>query len=290
MGMTLQQGVPGAGGRNAGDPAPGRSPGPPLMSDTSSNLQKRTVPPDSARKMARDRPEVSAATRFSNLNASLPESYVVTRSYSKHQSTAVDESSSSHYREDVTQEYTRPTLGQGEFSSPFSRFNGNGRITNTAEKSSGYDDEYTSPVLKEAKNLGEHFDVDYYQRGTWHQGGILDDTEYDQDRIMSEDDPTIILTSDSDQLISLPTYTDFSSYEEEEESNGTKSWCDGVMRADVEVATNQWGGLINVSVLHPLFRTDIGLVRALTYQGKHTFKLHGKLIDSPLNQLQHWTT
>jgi hypothetical protein len=220
---------------------------------------------------------MSVEKRDPKLNYSLPEKYEVTRSYSRHQTNAVGESISSHYREDVTQEYARPTLGEGEYSSPFSRFNGNDRITNSADYSSGSDDGYTSPVLRETKNFGEPVDADDYTRSTWHQGSVLDDTDYDQDRAMSEENPTIILTSDSDQSISLPSYPDFLSYEEEEASNETNWWCGDVMRADVKVATNLWPGLFNVTVTHPLFRTDSGLVRAVTYQGKYRLGRHGNL-------------
>lgn len=70
--MNLQHGVPGAGGKNAGDPAPGRSPGPPLMLNTPTNFQRLTVPSDSTRTIVRHRP---VATWAPKLNDSLPEKY-----------------------------------------------------------------------------------------------------------------------------------------------------------------------------------------------------------------------
>jgi hypothetical protein len=272
--MTLQHVVPGAGGRNSGDPAPGRSPGPPMMFDTSTNFQRLTVSPDSTRDISRYRPEISMATRDPKLNDSLPEKSEVTRSYGRHLSSTVGETSSSHYREDVTQEYGKPTLGEDEYSSPFSRFNGDDRITDSGEYVSSSDDGYTIPVLRETKDLRETPDADDYTKDTWRQGSILDDADYNQDRTVSEENPTIILTSDSDQSISLQSYPGFLSYEEEEGDNKTDSWCGGVLSADVKVVTNLWSGLINVTVMHPLFRTDVGLVRVVTYQGKHKLGCH----------------
>lgn len=124
-------------------------------------------------------------------------------------------------------------------------------------------------MLRETKNSAVSVDADDYTKSTWHQGSILDDTDYDRGRTVSEENPTVLLTSDPDQSISLPSYPDFSSYEEEEEaSNETDVWCGGVVQADVNVATNFWAGLMNVTVTHPVLGTDFGLVPTVTYQGK----------------------
>ncbi|KAJ9588498.1 hypothetical protein L9F63_018154, partial [Diploptera punctata] len=79
---------------------------------------------------------------------------------------------------------------------------------------------------------------------------------------MSEESPTIILTSDSDQSMSLPSSVDFASYEDE---NDTYSWCEKV-KDNAEPAAEMWSDLFNVSITHPLFKTEAGLVRGIIYQ------------------------
>jgi hypothetical protein len=273
--MTLQHGVAGAGGRNAGDPAPGRSPGPPFMFNPSVSFQKFTVSPDPSRTVDRHRQEINTAKMDQKINDE-PD---VTRSHGRYQSSTVGVSGSSHYREYVTQEYTKATLINDEYSNPMSRFNGHSRITGSGDDPSAPDIGYTIPGSRETdKDLTETDDD-----RSWHQGGILDDTDNDKDITMSEDSPTVILTSDPDKAIT--SSAGFSSYEEEEASNETSSWCGGGVKADVKVATNLWAGLINTTVMHPLFRTDYGLVRGITYQGKSRPDCPQKLIDSPLNVL-----
>jgi len=266
--MTLQHGVPGAGGRNAGDPAPGRSPGPPVMLDPHRKFQKLTIPSDSSQTMVRHRPEIRVDKRDAKLNDDIPERSEITRSYSRHQESTVGVSSSNSYREYVTQEYTKPTLGDVDYSATVSRFNGNARITSSGDFSGEPDIAYTMPVSRETNmDLNELAEADDFTR-SWHQGGVLDSVDDDQDHAVSEENPTIILTSNSEQSMSLPSLADFSSYDEEEASNGTDFWCGGNLRAEAKVVTNQRAGLINVTVMHPLFRTDFGLVRGVIYQGK----------------------
>lgn len=270
MATTLQHRVPGAGGRDTGDPAPGRSPGPPFRFNPPMNFQRPTVSPAPSRALDRHWQELYTDRSEGKVGDDLSEKADISRSYARYQSSTAEVSSSSHYREDVTQEYTKATLINDEYSNPMLRFNGHSRITNP--DSSGLDKGHTVPVSREANDDDTR---------SWHQGGILDDKDNDDVITISEDDPTVILSSDTDKAISLTSSADFSSYEEQEANNETASWCGGGVKADVEVATDLWVGLINVTVLHPLFRTDYGLVRGVTYQGKRRPDCPQELIDSP---------
>jgi hypothetical protein len=276
--MTLQNGVPGAGGRSAGDPAPGRSPGPPLMLNHSVNFQRLTVSPDSTRTVASHRPEISVNKRDQALLSDISERPGITKSYNRYQTSTVGMLSSSHYREDVTPEYTKATLGDDGYSAPVTRFNGNIGSKSSGHYARGSDNGHTVPLPRTTKQDLDKLDEAYYDSKSWHQGDILGTMDDDHDRAMLEENPTIILSSDSDDSISFPTSVDFSSYEEEEANNETVSWCGSDMKADINLAASQWAGLINVTVVHPLFRTDYGLVRGITYEGKRTGRRY-KLID-----------
>jgi hypothetical protein len=282
MAMTLQHRVPGAGGRDTGDPAPGRSPGPPFRINPPMNFQRHTVSPAPSRALDRHREELYTDKTDEKLGDDLSE---ISRSYGRYQSSTVEVSSSSHYREDVTQEYTKATLINGEYSNPMLRFNGHSRITDP--DSNGPDKGHTVPVSRETnKDLTETDDDT-----RWHQGGILDDKDNDDVIRISEDNPTVILSSDTEKAIS--SSAEFASYEEQEANNETGSWCGGGVKADVDVATSLWIGLINVTVLHPLFRTEYGLVRGVTYQGKcrpdcpHPCKCSQPVGSAPLVGLDH---
>jgi hypothetical protein len=260
--------VPGAGGRNAGDPAPGRSPGPPLMLNHSANFQRLTVSPESTRTVVRHRPEINANKRDQTLLSNLSERSGTTKGYSRYPTSTAGIVSSTHYREDVTPEYTKATLGEDDYSAPVTRFNGYIR-----GKSSGYyaresDKGHTIPIPKETKEDLNKLDEADYDSKTWHQGGILGNMDDDRDRAILEENPMMILSSDPDDSISLPTSIDLSSYGEEETSNETGSWCGSDLKADINIATSQWAGLINVTVAHSIFRTDYGLVHGITYEGK----------------------
>ncbi|KAJ9588497.1 hypothetical protein L9F63_018153 [Diploptera punctata] len=111
--MTLQH-VPGTGGRNSGDPAPGRSPGPPIMLDSPANHQAVSTVP---------------IVRHRSARQLLPEEFPDDISYQE--STVV--SSSSNYREDVTQENTRPTLEEDEF--PLERYSSGARLPDPIDSS-----------------------------------------------------------------------------------------------------------------------------------------------------------
>jgi hypothetical protein len=280
MAMTLQHRVPGAGGRDAGDPAPGRSPGPPFRFNLPMNFQRLTVSPAPSRTVDRHGQELHTDKTDQKVDDDLNEKSDTTRSYGRYQSSAAEVSSSTHYREDVTQEYTKANLMNDEYWNPMLRFNGRSRIT--GDDSSGPDKGHTVPVSRETnKDLTETDD----DTRNWHQGGILYDKDNDDVITISEDNPTVVLSSDTERVISLTSSADFSSYEEEEANNETGSWCGGGVKADVEVATALWVGLINVTVWHPLFRTDQGLVRGVTYQGKRA-----QLIDPPVNILSVYKT
>jgi hypothetical protein len=267
MARTLQHRVPGAGGRDTGDPAPGRSPGPPFRFNPPMNFQRFTISPAPSRTVDRHRQELYTDRRVQNLNDDFNENSDIVRSYNRYQSSTDEASSYTHYREDVTQEYTKATY---ESSNPMLRFNGHSRIINSGDGEP--DKGHTIPVSGETnKDLTETDD----DTRSWHQGGVLDDKDNDEINTMSEDNPNIILTSDTDKAMSLS-----SSYEEQEANNETGSWCGGGVKADVEVATNVWDGLINVTVMHPLFRADHGLVRGVTYQGKRRPDCPHQLIDS----------
>jgi len=267
---TLHNGVPGAGGRNAGDPAPGRSPGPPLMLNNSVNFQRLTVSPDSTRTVARHRPEINANKRDQTLLSNLSERSGTTKGYSRHPTSTAGMLISTHYREDVTPEYTKATLGEDDYSVPVTRFNGYVRSKGSGHYTRESDNGHKIPIPKETKEDLNKLDEADYDSKTWHQGGILGNMDEDRDRPMLEENPTIILSSDPDDSISLPTSIDFSSYEEEEASNETGSWCGSDLKTDINAATSQWAGLINVTVVHPIFRTDYGLVHGITYEGKRT--------------------
>jgi hypothetical protein len=268
--MVLQHPVAGAGGRDAGDPAPGRSPGPPFTFN----------PRDPSQTMERHRQELNTDKTDQKPNGNLDDESDAW-SHGRHQSSTVDVPSSSHYREDVTQEYTKGTLMNDQYSNSVIRFNGHKRITVSGDGSNGPEEGHTMPVSRETNKDSTETDDD-----TWHQGGILDDKDNGEAITMSEEDnPSVILTSDAgDEISSLTSSADFSSYEEEEANNGT-SWCGGGVKADVEVATSTWVALLNVTVRHPLFRTDYGLVRGVTYQGKRRPHHPQQLIDSPVNGL-----
>jgi hypothetical protein len=266
--MTLQNGVPGAGGRNAGDPAPGRSPGPPFMINHSVNLQRLTVPHDSRGKMARRPPEVNLNKRDQTLPRDLPERSGTTKNYSRYRASTVGLLSSGHYREDVTPEYTKTIVGENEHSATVTRLNGNNRSKSSGHHSRGPDNDHTIPMSREKTDDLDKLDETQDDSESWHQGGMLGNTDDDQYRAVLEENPTILLSSDSGDLVSLPSSIGFSSYGEEEASNETGSWCGSDLKSDVNVAASQWAGLINVTVVHPLFRTDYGLVRGITYQGK----------------------
>jgi len=267
---TLHNGVPGAGGRNAGDPAPGRSPGPPLMLNNSVNFQRLTVSPDSTRTVVKHRSEINANKRDQTLLSNRFERSVTTKGYSRYPSSTAGMLSSTHYREDVTPEYTKATLGEEDYSVPVTRFNGYIRSKSSGHYTRESDNGHTIPMPKETKEDWNKLDESDYDSKTWHQGGILGNMDDDRDRAILEENPTIILSSDPDDSISLPTSIDFSSYEEEEANNETGSWCGSDWKTDIDVATSQWVGLINVTVAHPLFRTDYGLVHGITYEGKRT--------------------
>lgn len=271
---TLHNGVPGAGGRNAGDPAPGRSPGPPLMLNNSVNFQRLTFSPDSTRRVARHRPEINVNKRDQKLLSNLSERSVTTKGYSRYPTSSAGMLSSTHYREDVTPEYTKATLGEDDYSVPITRFNGYVRSKSSGHYTRESDNGHTIPMPKVTKEDWNKPDETDYDSKTWHQGGILGNMDEDRDRTMLEENPTMILSSDPDDSISLPTSIDFSSYEEEEVSNETGSWCGSDWKTDINVATSQWVGLINVTVAHPLFRTDYGLVHGITYEGKLTGRLY----------------
>ena len=244
--MTLQQ-VPGAGGRNSGDPAPGRSPGPPLLLEPPVNYQRFANQPVSTRPVSRHRPEELSDGR-------------------RHQDSTVVSSSSS-YRDEITQENTRPTLEDDGFT--MERYSEGVRIPDpidSIEDTGLPDNGFTLPGSREInKEDVDMFGSEDFTR-TWHQGGLLEDFEDDQDHNISEENPTIILTSDADQSMSLPSSVDFTSYEDEE-NNDTYSWCEQA-RDNVEPATELWTDLFNTTVTHPLFRTEAGLVRGIVYQGK----------------------
>ena len=266
---TLQNGVPGAGGRNAGDPAPGRSPGPPFMLNNSVNFQRLTVSPDSTRTVTRRRSEINASKRDQTLLSNLSDRTGTTKGYSRYPTSTAGMSSSILFRENVTPEYTKATMGEDDHSVPVTRFNGYIR-----SKSSGYytrdsDDGHTIPTQKETKEYLDKLD-EADDSKTWHQGGILDNMDDDRDRAMMDENPTIILSSNPEDSVSLPTSIDFSSYEEEEANNETDLWCGSDVLTDIHAATSQWAGLINVTVVHPLFRTEYGLVHGITYEGKGT--------------------
>jgi hypothetical protein len=123
-------------------------------------------------------------------------------------------------------------------------------------------------MSKDSKEDSSKLDEADYDSKTWHQGGILGNMDDDRDRAILEENPPIMLSSDSDDSISLPSSIDPSSYEEEAASNETASWCGSDLKTDIKAATSQWAGLINVTVAHPLFRTDYGLVYGITYEGK----------------------
>jgi hypothetical protein len=273
--MVLQHPVAGAGGRDAGDPAPGRSPGPPFTFN----------PPDPSQTMERQKQELNTDRTEQNPNENLGDKSDVS-SHGKYQSSTVDVSSSSHYREDVTQEYTKGTLMNDQYSNSVIRFNGHTRITVSGVGSGGPEGGHTIPVSRDTNKDSTETDDD-----TWHQGGILDDKDNGEVITMTEEDnPSVILTSDAgDEISSLTSSADFSSYEEEEANNGT-SWCGGGVKADVEVAASTWVALLNVTVRHPLFRTDYGLVRGVTYQGKRRPHHPQQLIDSPVNGLSIYKT
>lgn len=267
---TLHNGVPGAGGRNAGDPAPGRSPGPPLVLNNSVTFQRLTVSPDSTRTVARHRPEINANKRDQTLFSNLSERSGATKGYSRYPTSTAGMLSSTHYREDVTPEYTKATLGEDESSVPVTRFNGYIRSKSPGHYTRESDNGHTIPMPREIKEDLDKLDEADYDSKTWHQGGILGNMDEDRDRAVLEENPTIILSSDPDDSVSLPTSVDFSSYEEGEASNQTGSWCGSDVKTDITAAASQWAGLINVTVVHPLFRTDDGLVHGITYEGKRT--------------------
>lgn len=267
---TLHNGVPGAGGRNAGDPAPGRSPGPPLMLNNSVTFQRLTVSPDSRRTVVRHRPEINANKRDQTLFSNLSERSDTTKGYSRYPTSTGGMLSSTHYREDVTPEYTKATLSEDDYSVPVTRFNGYIRSKSSRHYTRESDNGHTIPMPKETKEDLDKTDEADYDSNTWHQGGFLGNVDEDRDRALLEENPTIILSSDPDDSVSLPTSIDFSSYEEEEASNETGSWCGSDVKTDINAAASQWAGLINVTVVHPLFRTDYGLVHGITYEGKRT--------------------
>jgi hypothetical protein len=178
--------------------------------------------------------------------------------------------SSTHYREDVTSEYTKETSGEDDYSVPVTRFSGYIRSKGSGQYTREYDNGHTVPMPKETKEDLSKLDEADYDLKTWHQGGILGNMDDDRDRAILEENPTILLSSDSDDSISLPTSIGISSYAEEEANNETGSWCGSDLKTDIEAATSQWAGLINVTVAHPLFRTDYGLVHGITYEGKCT--------------------
>jgi hypothetical protein len=229
--------------------------------------------------MERQRQELNTDGTVQSLDAKSDAS----RGQGRYQSSTVDVPSSSHYREDVTQDYTKTTLRNDGNSNSGIRFSGHTRITVSGDGSSGAQEGHTIPVPGHTNKDSTETDDD-----TWHQGGILDDD--DVMAISEEDDPSVILTSDAgDEISSLTSSADFSSYEEEEANNGT-SWCGGGVEADVEAAASTWVGALNVTVRHPLFRTDAGLVRGVTYEGKRRPDRPRQLIDSPVNALSTHNT
>jgi hypothetical protein len=275
MARTLQHRVPGVGGRDAGDPAPGRSPGPPFRFNPPMNFPRFTASPAPSRTVDRLRQELYTDRTDQKVNDDLNENSDITRSYGRYQSSTVEVSSSTHYREDVTQEYTKATLINDEYLNPMLRFNGHSRIIVSGDDAP--DKGHTIPVSEETNKDSTETDDD---TRSWHQGGILDDKDNDGINTMSEDNPNIILTSDTDKTMSLTSSVHLSSYQEQEANNETGSWCGGGVKADVEVATDVWVGLINVTVMHPLFRTDYSLVRGVTYQGKRRLDCSHQIIDS----------
>ncbi|PSN38792.1 hypothetical protein C0J52_23231 [Blattella germanica] len=242
--MTLQH-VPGSGGRNAGDPAPGRSPGPPLMLDPPMSYQRLSSQPVSTRPIVRHRPEINIDNQHTLPDSNPDED--ISRSFGRNQDSTMVVSSSTNYRDDVTQENTKPTLDEDEYA--LERYSSGARIPDPLDV---LEDEigttgngFTLPINRQNNN--EAFELsenDEYMRG-WRQGGLLDDLDEDQDHNISEDNPTIILTSDSDQSISLPSAIDFASYEDE--NNATFSLCDQG-QVVTEAATGLWSDVLNTSI------------------------------------------